>query len=166
VTDVLLASPHPAPHVSLLSSNDVDAVVVPSVLLGAVEVPRSELFTLPVGIFGFEHCRTFALVPSGREGLWWLQSTEREALVFLLADPFRFFPGYEVSVGPADLAHLGADERTTLMALAVVTLPRTVEEAPSANLRAPVLLDVQRRVGRQVVLADERYAVRTPIALD
>lgn len=145
--------------------SEADTIVVPSVLLGSVTVTRAELFTFPAGVFGFEGARTYVLVPAGRDGLWWLQAVERADLVFLLADPFRFFPGYQVTVPPADLAHLAADDQATLMALAIVTLPRTERDGATANLRAPVLLAVDRRVGRQVILLDELYQVQAPFAL-
>ena len=34
------------------------------------------------------------------------------------------------------------------------------------DARAPVILDVQSRTGRQLVLADDRYQVQTPFDLD
>jgi len=149
-----------------MSIDDSETIVVPSVLMGAVTVRQSDLFRFPVGLPGFESCRTFALVPSGREQLWWLQSAERADLVFLVVDPFHFFPGYQVDLQPAELATLGASPDSTLMVLAIVTLPRTEQEAPTANLRAPLFLDVERREGRQVVLSDERYHVQMAFSLE
>jgi flagellar assembly factor FliW len=159
-----MVPPLPASEHASMSS-EADTIVVPSVLLDSITVRRADLFAFPAGVFGFEHCNRFALVPAGRDGLWWLQSADRPDLVFLLADPFRYFPGYVVVVPPADLAQLEADDQATLMALAIVTLPRAEEVGPTANLRAPVLLDVGRHVGRQVVLLDDSYQVRVPFAL-
>lgn len=160
-----LPAPLPATAQSAPMSSDADPIVLPSVLLDAVTVNRGDLFTFPAGLFGFEHCYSYALVPSGREGLWWLQSAERADVVFLVADPFRYYDNYEVNVPPADLALLAVDEQAPPMVLVIVTLPRTEADEPTANLRAPVLLATGRRVGRQVVLPDDDYAVRTPIAL-
>lgn len=147
-------------------SSDADTLVLPSLLMDSVTVRRTDLFTFPAGLYAYEACRAFALVPAGREGLWWLQSAERADLVFLLADPFPLFPGYEVTVPPTELAHLGAAADATLMVLSIVTLPRDEQSAATANLRAPVVLDVARRVGRQVVLQDERLGVQMPFVLD
>src|SRR5438105_3286194 len=94
-----------------------------------------------------------------------LQSAEREDLVFLLADPFAFFPGYEVDVSPAELAPLGATETTPLMVLVIVTLPARAGDAPSANLRAPLVLNPERRVVRQLVLSDESLSLTAPLSL-
>jgi flagellar assembly factor FliW len=71
----------------------------------------------------FPDARDFALVPAGRQGLWWLQSTEESSLVLLVADPFRYFPDYAPDVPDAELAQLGAD-------------------APGGRGRAPAVADV------------------------
>jgi flagellar assembly factor FliW len=142
-----------------------DVVVVRSRLLGDIPVRRADLLVAPAGFYGFEACRTFALVPAGREGLWWLQSVDRAGLVFLLADPFAFFPGYEVDLPPAELAHLDATEDTTLMALVIVTLPTRDAEGATANLRAPVIVDPARRLARQVVLVDDTLPLTAPLTL-
>ncbi len=153
------AQPLPKPGAS------ADTVLLPSRLLGPLPVPRGELFTAPTGIYGFEACTTWALVPAGRDSLWWLQSADREELVFLLADPFAFFPGYEVDVPPAELAQLGATEDAALMALVIVTLPARAGDAPSANLRAPLVIDPARRVLRQFVMPDESLSLTATIGL-
>jgi flagellar assembly factor FliW len=144
---------------------DTDVVVLASRLLGALPVRRADLVATPAGLYGFEQCRTWALVAAGRDGTWWLQSAERPELAFLLADPFQFVSGYDVDVAPAELAALDATEETALVALVIVTLPARGGDPPTANLRAPVLVDPARRLARQIVLPDETLPLAAPIAL-
>ena len=139
---------------------------IESLLLGPVTTGPDAHFEFPAGLFAFESCRRFALVPSGRDGLWWLQSVEHPALTFLLADPFRFYPGYEVQVPPTELAQLGDPAEGALAVFVIVTLPHAEGEGATANLRAPVLLDAARRIGRQVVLPDDRRDVTAPLTID
>jgi len=143
--------------------SESEMVVVHSVLLGEIALRADELLTFPVGLYGFEACRAFALVSAGRENLWWLQSADRPELVFLLADPFQFFPGYEIDVPPAELGHVS--EGATPLVLVIVTLPAARGESPTANLRAPILVDAERRVARQIVLPDETLSLTAPLAL-
>jgi flagellar assembly factor FliW len=142
-----------------------DSLTVTSVLLGELTVRAEELLTLPTGLYGFEERRAFVLVSAGRENLWWLQSTERPELVFLLADPFKFFAGYEIDVPDADVAALGIDPATTPHVLVLVTLPGAPNDSPTANLRAPLLIDPDRRVARQIVLGDERLSMTAPLGI-
>lgn len=140
-----------------------DTLLVSSALLGTLPVRRADLLAVPAGLYGFESCTSFALVAAGRDGLWWLQSTERAELAFLLADPFQFFPGHEVDVPDAELAHLDATPNSVLMALVIVTLPARPGEPATANLRAPLVIDAARRIVRQVVLPDETLSLTAPI---
>ena len=153
-----------APPAAELPSGSATVTVV-SELLGDVELPAAALYTFPAGLYGFDACRRFALVPAGREGLFWLQSAEASGLVFLLADPFHWFPDYVADVPEAELAALGRADDAPVGVLAIVTLPSAAGEAASVNLRAPVILDPAGRGGRQVVLRDERLRVREPLAL-
>jgi flagellar assembly factor FliW len=141
------------------------ALSIESLLLGTVTAGPDAIFDFPAGLFAFDGCRRFVLIPSGKDGLWWLQSAEHAELTFLLADPFRFYPGYEVQVPPTELAQLGEPAEGTVAVLVVVTLPRPDGDVATANLRAPVLLDARRRIGRQVVLPDERLLVTAPLTI-
>ncbi len=138
---------------------------VASDLLGTLELPADALYAFPAGLYAFEAQTRWALVPAGRAGLFWLQSAELPGLVFLLADPFHFFPGYEVDLPDDELAKLGLAPDARPAVLVIVTLPGSAGETASANLRAPLVLDPASRQGRQLVLADERLAVREPLTL-
>jgi flagellar assembly factor FliW len=137
---------------------------VSSELLGTLTVPADELYTFPTGLFGFAECRRFVLVDTGRAGVYWLQSAEVPGLAFLLADPFQHHPGYAVDFPDADLARIDVRSADELLVLAIVTLAEPPRPC-TANLQAPLALNVRTRRARQVVLADERYGVRAPITL-
>ena len=60
---------------------------VASELLGALHVAPDAVIDFAGGLLGFPECHRFALVPAGREGLFWLQSLDYSALTFLLGYP-------------------------------------------------------------------------------
>lgn len=128
-------------------------------LLGTLTVESSAVLTFPKGILGFPECREFVLLPSEREHVYWLQSTQYASLAFLLVDPFVFFPGYTVDLATTELIDRpSAPDEITL--LAIVTLPRSREERPTANLQGPVVIDVRLAQGQQLVIADSSYGIR------
>ena len=149
---------------ALLAERPASAAAVPTIastLLGPLEVDPDARLRFDAGLYGFPDARDFALVPAGRQGLWWLQSADEPALALLLADPFHFFPDYAPDVPDAELAALAPDAAEFTL-LVVVTLSA---DAPTANLRAPVVVDARARRARQVVLPEERRGVREPIGL-
>lgn len=136
------------------------SIVVASEVLGPLSVPADSVLTFPTGLFGFPECRRFALVPAGREGLFWLQSLEHSTLAFLLADPFQFFAGYAVELSASDHAELCTDGTDDVAVLAIVTLPQSRGAQPTANLQGPVALNLRAGVGRQLAIADGEWGVR------
>ncbi len=136
------------------------SLAVLSEVLGPLSVPADSVLTFPTGLFGFPECRRFALVPAGREGLYWLQSLEHSTLAFLLADPFQFFAGYSVELGASDRAELGAQGTDDVAILAIVTLPQSRGAQPTANLQGPVALNLRGGIGRQLAIADGEWGVR------
>lgn len=142
-----------------------DTFVIPTRLFGPLEVARHALIHFPDGLLGFGGERAFALLGAETEGLYWLQDAHDSSLAFLLADPYRFLPGYAPEL-PAHLApefESATDDQLSL--LVIVTLPPRRGEAPTANVRAPLLIDLAARRGRQVVLEDAALETRRPFPL-
>lgn len=134
--------------------------------LGAVLAHRDATIEMPQGPLGFARHTRFALVdlPNPNLGRFkLLQSLDAAEVSFVVAP-------VEAESGPIERADLDEACRSAGLAPAdlLVLLIVTVRSAPggvtlTANLRAPVIVDVQKRVGRQVVLANASYAVRHPI---
>jgi flagellar assembly factor FliW len=139
---------------------------IASVVLGDVVVSLETLFQFPEGLHGFERHQEYVLVRAKRDGFYWLQSAEEPGLAFLLVDPFRVHPGYEVDLGVGDQVFLELEQPDDALVLTVVTLPSTAGGTITTNLRGPVVLNVRTRKGRQVVRADEQYSLQQPIQPD
>lgn len=137
---------------------------VASDLLGTLSVESSAVLTFPKGLLGFPECRDFVLLPSEREHVYWLQSVEYSSLAFLLVDPFVFFDGYTVDLATTELIRRpGGPDEVSL--LAIVTLPRSPDERPTANLQGPIVIDVSTAQGQQLVIADSSHGIREPFDL-
>jgi flagellar assembly factor FliW len=143
-----------------------EALIVASDVLGPLTVGRAEVLTFPHGLFGFPECRRWVLVPTKRDGLFWLQSAEHAPLAFLLVDPFIYFPGYAVDLSTSDLARVGTSEPSEIIVMAIVTVGSRDGSPPTANLQGPVVLNTAARQGFQVVLSVEGYGVREPFAIE
>lgn len=136
-----------------------------SAVLGEISVLPSQIFHFPEGVFGFPESRRFALLPTARTDVYWLQSIEHEALAFLLVDPFRFVEGYSVELGPLELAGLHPVAASDLVVFCVLTLPGEGRPSGTINLQGPIALNLERAMGRQVVLAAPGLGTRHPVDL-
>ncbi len=137
-----------------------DTLFVASRLFGPLHLPAADLLVMPDGMLGFAGERRFVLLPAAPDGIFWLQNVDDGALMFLLIDPFEFFPEY--SVEAPDIP----EERTPEVAvLTIVTLPRTRGDGCSVNLQGPLVVDFQRRQVRQMIQDDPRWHTRHPVDL-
>lgn len=127
---------------------------------GTLEVNTSKIIEFPHGLPGFESCRRFTLLdPPGNDPKYFiLQSLDDVEVAFHIADPSRFGFSYEISLSDAEAAEIGlADPAAAAVA---VILSKTEGATPvSANLNAPLVINLASRRGLQHVFARLDYAV-------
>lgn len=132
--------------------------------IGAVEVPEGKVITFPEGIYGFEEKRRFALLAQDEDAPWcFVQALDEPDLSFVAMRPAAFFSDYEPEVPPGDRRALGLSPVQPALLLCLVSL--LPEGRVAVNTRAPLVINPERRLGRQVILPDERYPVRFVLPL-
>lgn len=125
----------------------------------------------PEGLPGFEHLRQLNLRAADDIQPLLLLEESSSGIGFLLAPVKLIDPGYEVSLSPENCSVLGLDLENfnlagraaapVLLALAIVAIKEGV--APTANLLAPVVVNVARGLAVQAVRGDRRYSARHAI---
>ena len=134
----------------------MESLAVASRLFGPLRVPAEDIILMPEGMLGFAGERRFVMLPAAPEGVFWLQSLDDGGLIFLLVDPFLFFPDYMVD--SPEVPEPAPGEKIGV--LSIVTLPRAAGEPCTVNLQGPLIIQSPGRVARQVILADPRYHTR------
>lgn len=101
---------------------------------------------------GFPAARGFALVRLDDAGvLCALRSVDEPGLRFLVVPPDMFFADYAPEIDDKIVAALGIESPNDVLVLVVVNPGGGAEEA-TANLLAPVLVNVAKRRACQVIL--------------
>lgn len=127
---------------------------------GELEVNPTDIITFAEGLLGFEHLKKYFVVDPGDSTLiLWLQSTEEEKVAFPIIEPKIFKPDYIAKLLPADLNGLELESIQNAKLYSILTIPANVTEM-SANLKAPVLINSARKVGKQIVLQDSKLSVK------
>ncbi|HOM81390.1 MAG: flagellar assembly protein FliW [Armatimonadetes bacterium] len=127
---------------------------------GPLDVEASSILRIHPGLLGFETRHRYVLLQTEENPLFqWLQCVDDPALAFVVVDPVRWFPDYEVILRNEDAAALGIEDPDDAGILAIVTLPARLEEM-TANLLGPIVVNVRTRRAKQVVLDDPRYHTR------
>ncbi|CFX12509.1 Flagellar assembly factor FliW [Syntrophomonas zehnderi OL-4] len=137
---------------------------IQTALFGELNISPDDIIHFPDGLPGFETNQEFILLPLEENSpFFYLQSVREAELCLLLADPFSFFPGYQVDLSPAALQKLELpEENPPLIVLNIVTVPAEFKKA-TANLMAPVIINIEKKLGLQYIPEKTDYNTRHPL---
>ncbi|WP_054957462.1 flagellar assembly protein FliW [Paenibacillus dakarensis] len=122
---------------------------------GSIEVTEEQIYQFPKGIPGFEQETSFALLSMEGGPFAYLQSLKEKELAFVLADPFVFYPEYEFELPDSESTELALKEGHVYVRN-IVTLKDPIEQS-SINLLAPIVMNTEKKIGKQVVLHHSSY---------
>jgi flagellar assembly factor FliW len=139
----------------------VHAMILQTSRFGQVEVDESRLITFEEGILGFPQQQNYALIQTGRDsGFYWLQSVDTRDLAFVVCDPRLFVADFQAPVKADELQGIGL---TDLDKAQVFIIVNKVQDLLTGNFQGPLVVNVQNRRGKQLVLSDRRYSTRHPL---
>ncbi len=138
--------------------------------LGTISVERDSLIEFPRGLPGFEQLRRFAAVRIPHtDPLIYLQSLEDPAVCFPTAPIRSVCPGYELEMDAEDLELVGLPRSrrpavgSDVWCLAVLSVR---ESGASANLRAPIVVNIHTWKAVQAISPRAEYSHRYELALE
>ncbi|MEY8739661.1 flagellar assembly protein FliW [Bacillales bacterium AN1005] len=120
-------------------------------------MPEEAIYHFPKGLPGFEEEDTFVIVPWEDTPFNYLQSVKEPGLAFLLVSPFMFVPDYSFELSEADKEELEIQDQVSVYS--IVTIQAEANKS-TMNLLAPVVLNPDKRMGKQVVLHQSSYETR------
>ena len=120
---------------------------------GRIDVEPADILSFASGLPGLEDCRQWALLAdAANDALGWLQSVTRGDIALAVVSPRRFVPDYQVRIPRSELSPLAlADVR---QAQVVVVVGRN-GTGLTLNLKAPIVINLENRTGRQVVASGD-----------
>lgn len=134
---------------------------------GKIDIEPEDILFFREGLIGFEGCRHWVLLADGQNSaVGWLQSMQKSDVALPVVSPRRFLSEYQVRLEPNQIDRL---QLTTVEQAYVLGIVGRDEDALTLNLRAPIVINLDRRIGCQVVTVDEQptqYELATlPISL-
>lgn len=127
---------------------------------GELQVNNNDIINFTDGLLGFENLKKYFVVDPGDNTLiLWLQSAEDEKIAFPIIEPKIFSPDYIVKLSPSELAALELESLNNAKIYSILTIPQNVTEM-SANLKAPIVINNNKKVAKQVVLQDSKLSVK------
>ena len=115
---------------------------------GEIEIEEKHIFNFDYGMLGFEDLREFVLISDEETVPFrWLISVENPEIGFPVLSPWHI----DLTYNP------GRDFNIDREVIFVVITLEDGKGHMSANMKAPVVLDVVDQTGRQVILPTDKY---------
>ena len=128
---------------------------------GEVSYDPERIITFPDGIPGFPDSKRYMLMSESEDEdmFYWLQSVDEGDVAFTLMDVYKVLPDYDPQVEKAEIDSLGELADTPLLIYNIVVIPDYVRQM-RVNLRAPVVMNLNTGLGKQLICTNDDYSIR------
>lgn len=128
---------------------------------GEIEIDKEKIFSFPDGLLGFEEDREFVIINNEDPEIpfQWLQSLRNPDLAFVIINPFLVYPNYDIRISKAVRDKLKIEDEKDVAIYSIVVVPEDMEKM-TANLLGPIILNIDKKLGKQVILDDDRYSTK------
>ncbi len=134
-------------------------------IFGEIDIDEAKIINMENGIIGFPDLKRFALVydeeKKGESSISWLQSLDEGAFAIPVMNPTVIKEDYNPFVEEELLKPLGELNPENLCVLVSVKVPQDITQM-SVNLKAPFVVNVDTRIGVQLIVDDD-YPVKYEI---
>ncbi|MBA5851084.1 flagellar assembly protein FliW [Clostridium sp. cel8] len=123
----------------------------------------SDVITFKKGIPGFENLKKFIIFPVEENNLFYvLQSIEDLSIGLVLISPFNILKDYEFDLDDSKMEELGIKSYEDIIVFNTVTLNSKIENI-TANLKAPFVININKKIGEQIILDGSSYSIKYPL---
>ncbi len=130
---------------------------------GSVTINEKDLISIPEGILGFNDLKKFVILEDPDDLIFaWLQSCDKAHVAFPILEPEMYMSDYKARLNKSDREALGLSEGQESRAFTIVTIP-TDATLMTANLKAPIIVNSQKRIAKQVVTQENDHPIKHPI---
>lgn len=142
------------------SENQNDLITFQSARFGEMHVPAASIIDVPAGIIGFPHATRYVMLEH-KYPVSWLHAVDDPNLAFVVIDGFEIGQQFDFKppLNDKDCDFKPEDEFAILIVVTVRPDPRLT----TANLKAPIFVNMRNRRGVQVIFDDPRYSTRFPL---
>ncbi|OPZ18707.1 MAG: Flagellar assembly factor FliW [candidate division BRC1 bacterium ADurb.BinA364] len=128
---------------------------------GTMNIPDNKIINIPEGILGFPNDRRFVILDHDADDtpFKWLQSADSASLAFIVIDPRLMVAGYQLEFDEQSVALFGPIVPSEFIPMVIVNVPQSDPIKMTANLKAPIVVSEEKRLGRQIILSSEEYSI-------
>lgn len=128
---------------------------------GEIEISKDKIIYFQEGIPGFEKEKEFVVIlnEDTENPFHHLQSVNNPQLSFIIINPFEIFSDYDISLPDITIEKLKITNQEQIVIYTIVLIPEKMEKM-TTNLTGPIVINVEKKLGKQVILDDNRYSTK------
>lgn len=127
---------------------------------GKVDIDEDKIIEFPEGIPGFKEEKEFVLLPLEKDSLFVImQSVNNSDLAFITIEPKSIIKDYEFVISEKTEELLEITGIEDIILLNIVNIKEKLEDM-TINLAAPLVININANLGKQVILDDNKYPVK------
>ncbi len=134
-----------------------------SKLLGKMEYEKESIIRFEEGIIGITDKKEFIFIE--KEDFLpfnYLQSVEDPNFSLIVINPFFVEKDYIYDISKDDLKSLNVQDDSDFFIVAIVVFANKIENI-TVNLRAPIIININSKAAKQVLLLNEDYDIEAPL---
>jgi flagellar assembly factor FliW len=130
---------------------------------GIREYDVDDIISFNKGLPGFENLKKFILFSVEENELFSiLQSVEDSDIGIVVMSPFSVVTDYEFKLSDEKINELLIETPEDVLVLSTVTLSSKAEDI-TTNLKAPIIINIIKKLGEQIILDNDRYKIKSPL---
>ena len=132
---------------------------------GEIEIEECAIINFPKGLLGFEDLKEYIVLDIPNGNLSCLQSLGDSNIAFIIIRPWDYFEDYDINIDDDGLNALNIKEESQIALYNIVTIPGDIKKM-TANLLAPIVINIENNSAKQIVLENSNYATKHPLYND
>jgi flagellar assembly factor FliW len=124
-------------------------MIINTTRFGCVTIDREDIIRFPEGLLGLPDCLDWVILADAQnDAVAWMQSLDRKEIALALVSPRRFLRDYRIRVARKEIEPLELERLEDAQVLVIVG---KTQRSLTLNLKAPLVLNLACRRGRQVI---------------
>lgn len=131
---------------------------------GELDVKEKDIYIFKKGLLAFEHLQKYVLIDIAENPVFkWLQPVDDPKVAFLMVDPFLVKKDYYVDIDDYLRTELEIEKQEDVLIYTIVTVPDTGFKDATTNLVGPLIFNIEKKKGKQIVLERDDLAIKYPL---
>jgi len=126
---------------------------------GKIEIDPDEVISFKQGLYGFKDNKEFILLMDDETPFCWLQAIDNPDLAFVVTEPWNYCEDYEFDLDNEVKKELKIEEKQDVLVVNIVVVSDNLQDM-TMNLKAPVIINKNEQIAKQIILDDDDYSVK------